>query len=147
MDLSLSYTSGAGGCSIGPQLRYMQMVQGSPVTDLINSFFKTLESNPTSNEIQDWDKLFVLTERKLLKLFQDGKASPCDMSSEGTFLHVGLRLAYKACWLIHLQETVVIGTRWPVLEMTSLRMDMISRFVKTLIRAGVPCGELGPTRM
>lgn len=147
VDLSLSYTSGAGGCSIGPQLRYMQMVQGSPVTDLINSFFETSESNRKSNQIQDWDKFFLLTERKLLKLFQDGKASPCDMSSQGTFLHVGLRLAYKACWLIHLQETVIIGNVWASLGIPLLGMDMMSRFVKTLIRAGVPCGEPGPTGM
>lgn len=95
-DLSLPYTSGAGGCSIGPQFRYKQMVQWSLVTDVIYCFFPTMWPNSGSNEVEDWDKLFALTERKLLKLFQDGKASPCDMSSRGTLLHVGLLLACKA---------------------------------------------------
>ncbi|KAH6988191.1 hypothetical protein BKA56DRAFT_728926 [Ilyonectria sp. MPI-CAGE-AT-0026] len=127
VDLSLSYTNGAGGCSIGPHFRYKQMVQRSPASDLIRDFFKTLWSNSASDEIEDWDEYFALTERELLRLFQDGKVSPCDMSSSGTLLHV----------------TVICGVILFNKKRILLQMDLLSKFVKTLIRVGVPCGEPG----
>lgn len=138
VDLSLSSTSGAGGCSIAPQFRYKQMVQRSPASDLIRSLFRTFRPHSASNEIEDCDKHFALTERKLLRLFQDGKVSPCDMNSRGTLLHVGLLLACKAHWLIHLQEAVLFGV---ISIDKALQMDLLSKVVKTLIRVGVPCGE------
>ncbi|KAH8734162.1 hypothetical protein BGZ61DRAFT_585814, partial [Ilyonectria robusta] len=122
VDLSLSSTSGAGGCSIAPQFRYKQMVQRSPASDLIRSLFRTFRPHSASNEIEDCDKHFALTERKLLRLFQDGKVSPCDMNSRGTLLH----------------EAVLFGV---ISIDKALQMDLLSKVVKTLIRVGVPCGE------
>lgn len=145
VDLSLSYTSGAGSCSIGPQFRCKQMVEGGPASELIISFFVTSLSNSASGEIEDWDKHFALTERKLLRLFQDGKCSPSDMNARGTLLSVGLLLACKAHRLIHLQEVLLFASLPLHRECITVKVDMVSKFVKTLIRMGVPCGEPGDT--
>jgi hypothetical protein len=93
VEVTLSHPSGAGGYSISPQFRSKQRVKWGPAFDVIAEFFRSFRDGvycPLENE-GFLDRTTTLTERKLLKLFQDGEASPGDIDiDDGTLLQVNI---------------------------------------------------------
>lgn len=82
--VAISITRGAGGFAISPQLQFRAVVSNdSPAFALLSyeSAFRT--------PMKDVDKRADLILKQMYQLFQDGKASPTDVLSDGrTLLHV-----------------------------------------------------------
>ena len=88
---TISITTGAGGYSINPSLKFHAIVpRRSPAFRLLDC--KTLKerfltpSAPQSKEVSDY---FENTLQQIYELFQDGRASPTDTNESGqNLLHV-----------------------------------------------------------
>lgn len=85
--VSLTYTFGAGGFSISPNLELKYIVEHDPARDLVERLFWNDLKFATS--LQDADKQVARTERRILQLFQGGQSSPHFRDSDGsTLMHV-----------------------------------------------------------
>ena len=86
---TISITTGAGGYSINPCLRFHAMVpNSSPAFWLLdwNILSNRLTPPPQPKEVSDY---FDFALRQLYDLFRDGRASPTDTNERGqTLLHV-----------------------------------------------------------
>lgn len=89
IDLSLSYTTGAGGFSISPKLNAVRVVLYSPAFKLIDDL--CLTSWPP----EKYHERATVTGNQILSLFQNGQASPHDRNIYGNnILNVLVLLPY-----------------------------------------------------
>lgn len=95
IDLSLRITTGAGGFAISPNIAFHAVVKDSPAFILVEDHFRRFDDESYSPEgrenlherygPQDFTDLRV----RLLRLYQEGKASPTDVNlSSQTVFHV-----------------------------------------------------------
>lgn len=87
INVSLSITTGAGGFAISPNLAFRAIVRDSPPFALIEKATESLRYEAGGLEVLKDLRV------KLLRLFQEGKASPTDTGPYGdTIFHVRIYL-------------------------------------------------------
>jgi hypothetical protein len=75
---TLSITRGAGGLSIGANLRYRAIVGHSRAFELLDLVYSNRLCEPVSDP-QSFQRYQKTVLQQLQKLFRDGKASPTDI--------------------------------------------------------------------
>ncbi|KAH7140299.1 hypothetical protein B0J13DRAFT_557494 [Dactylonectria estremocensis] len=128
VDMSLSYTTGAGGFSISPKLNAVQVVKHSPAFALIDGIFNFHSSLTLPDNHHEQ---VAVTGNQILSLFQTGQASPHDRDIFGnTILH-------------HLALRCSGGWDCPNVSIREKNSFNISQLFKTLIHAGAVASETG----
>ncbi|KAL1970379.1 hypothetical protein VTN77DRAFT_5539 [Rasamsonia byssochlamydoides] len=121
LQVVLSLTRGAGGCSISPRLNFRSIV---PFDSPAFSCIKKIHSMLCDHDRHQQDILDSLKSapQRLLELFSDGKAAPSDLNPYGeTLLHV-------ACELIPLYRAELLSSHF---------LEVIASLCNLLITVGV----------
>ena len=80
---SLLCTTGAGGVSISPNLSFRMTVKDSPASKEIEKITSFILREKTPISDAEMIKMLATAERKILRMFQAGKASPQDRCASG----------------------------------------------------------------
>ena len=118
IEASISITRGAGGFSIIPGLRCAHVVpENNPAFELVARLGIIFWDNFPAIDANEVELSLETGIQDLVRLFDDGKASPYDVDIEGnTLLHVRLMFALNNQSLISIQ--------------------VVSRFPQRVVRAG-----------